>query len=184
MNVLSEDKRYTYADYCSWDDDTRWELIDGIPYAMSAPTQAHQTVGGEIFTQLHNFLKGKPCKVFYAPFDVRLNANEGDDTVVQPDLLVVCDDSKLDGKACVGAPDMVVEILSPSTSRHDKLLKFNAYQRAGVREYWLVDPDSRTLSVYILKDGAYMARAYADTDDVPVEVLDGCEINLPDVFNG
>ena len=182
MNVLQEDKRYTYSDYLAWDDDRRWELIDGVPYAMSAPTWQHQGISGELFLQFGNFLKGKPCRVFAAPFDVRLNFDAADDTVVQPDLVVICDRSKIGGTGCAGVPDLVVEILSPSTSKHDKLLKFNTYQHAGIREYWMVDPDSKTLSVNILKDGEYVARAYGESDTVPVTVLDGCEINLTDVF--
>ena len=182
MNAIPKDKRFTYADYLEWDDDTRWELIDGIPYAMSAPTWQHQGVSMELSLQFGNFLKGKPCRIFAAPFDVRLNFDTADDTVVQPDLVVICDRSKIGGTGCAGVPDLVVEILSPSTSKHDKLLKFNTYQRAGVREFWLVDPDSKTLAVNILKNGEYIARAYGDTDTVPVAVLDGCEVNMADVF--
>lgn len=182
MNVLPDDKRCTYADYLTWDDDKRWELIDGIPYAMSAPAWEHQSISMDFSRQLSAFLYGKPCKVFHAPFDVRLKFDTTDDTVVQPDLVVICDRSKIGGTGCMGAPDLVIEILSPSTTRHDRLLKFNAYRHAGVREYWIVDPDSKTLSVHVLKDGEYVARAYADTDSVPVEVLDGCVINLTDAF--
>ncbi len=180
-----KDKRYTYEDYSKWDDSERWELIDGVPYAMApAPSQFHQEASVEMLTQIHAYLKGKACKVFHAPFDVRLNAEDGDDTIVQPDLLIVCDQSKLDGKCCKGAPDMAVEILSPSTSSYDKLQKFNAYLRAGVREYWIVDPIDRTINVYLLRDGEYYARVYGETDDVPVSVLSGLSINAGDVFPG
>jgi len=183
MPLQRENERYTYADYCKWDDSERWELIDGVPYAMApAPTQQHQEISSEIHRQLANFLKGKPCKVFHAPFDVRLNADGKDDTVCQPDLLVVCDSAKLDGKCCNGAPDLVIEILSPSTARLDRMVKFQQYLRAGIPEYWIVDPETKTVQVCILQGGVYVAHMYADTDITQVAVLEGCTISLPDVF--
>ena len=183
MELLRKDEHYTYADYCAWAPDVRCELIEGVSYLMSpAPTWRHQGILFELAGQFRNFLKGKPCKAFTAPFDVRLNADTCDDTVLQPDLVVICDRSKLSATGCVGAPDMVIEIISPSTAAHDKVLKFNQYLQAGVREYWIVDPDSKTVSVHLLKDGEYAARAYTDTDVVPVHVLEGCEICLMDVF--
>jgi Uma2 family endonuclease len=176
-----QNEQYTYADYCTWDDGERWELIEGVPYAMSpAPLRKHQRISVELLGQLHTFLKGKPCQVFHAPFDVRLNANEEDDTVVQPDIVVVCDASKLDERGCKGTPDLVIEILSPSTARIDKLLKFNVYERAGVREYWMVDPETETVQVFVFETGTI--KVYADTDTAPVHVLPGCNIYFPDVF--
>ena len=180
--ALPEYKRYTYADYCSWDDGVRRELIDGVPYAMSSPSQAHQKISMQLGRLIGNHLVGKPCEVFAAPFDVRLGADSGDDTVVQPDLLVVCDKSKLDGKSCVGAPDMAIEILSQSTALRDMVIKFRRYLYAGVREYWIVDPDRKTVSVHILKNGEYISIPYCIDDSVPVRVLDGCTIDLSEVF--
>jgi len=183
MEPLREEKRYTYADYLTWDDSQRWELIDGIPYAMApAPSQSHQEASSELHRQIANFLKGKPCKVFAAPFDVRLNVGNDDDTIMQPDLLVVCDSSKLDGKSCNGAPDLVIEILSQSTAQRDKWVKFNVYQRAGVREYWIVDPDAKAVAAHLLENGNYTAKAYGDTGTAPVGVLPGCEIDLQEIF--
>jgi Uma2 family endonuclease len=184
MEAMNVNKRYTYADYEKWDDGKRWELIDGIPYAMApAPSQGHQEVSRDLLFQLTAFLKGKPCKVFHAPFDVCLNAKSGKDKdVVQPDLLVVCDHAKLDGKRCNGAPDLIIEILSPSEPRRDRVIKFNKYLQAGVREYWIVDPDDKTVSVHILKDGQYVTAAYTDEESISVHILEGCVINLPDVF--
>ena len=186
MEAIQKGKRYTYADYCSWDDGERWELIDGEAYAMSPGTSfEHQTISGEIFSQLHTFLRGKPCKVFSAPFDVRLTADKGDDTVVQPDILVVCDEAKLkDRKGVIGAPDLIIEILSPSTARHDRITKLNLYQRAGVREYWIVAPDDKAVMAHILHNEKYWIRAYDGTDSIPVSVLEGCVINLADAFAG
>jgi len=183
MPLLQDDQRYTYADYCTWDDSKRWELIEGVPYAMSpSPSPMHQTISVQLLRKIGNFLEGKPCKVFHAPFDVRLNADDEDDTVVQPDLLVVCDRSKIDNTGCKGAPDLVVEILSPSTARKDRVLKFQQYQQAGVREYWIVDPETKSVQVCILQGGLYVTYMYADTDTAPVRVLEGCEIDLQDVF--
>jgi Uma2 family endonuclease len=182
MEALLKDQRYTYADYCTWDDSERWELIDGIPYAMSSPTWEHQGVSSELSRQIGNFLRDKPCKVFAAPFDVRLNADTYDDTVVQPDIVVICDRSKLSGTGCVGAPEMVIEILSPSTARRDKLVKFQQYRKAGVREYWIVDSDSKTVAAHILENDEYITRAYGETDNAPVHILEGCTIELSYVF--
>ena len=177
-----KEEHYTYADYCAWDDGKRWELIEGVAYAMSAPLRVHQDISREMLLQFGNFLLGKPCKVYAAPFDVRLNADAADDTVVQPDLLVVCDRSKLDDKGCKGAPDLVVEILSPSTAGYDRIVKFLQYLKAGVKEYWMVYPEEKNVQVCVWKDGQYFMMAYAETDTIPVSVLPGLEIRLPDVF--
>ncbi|MCL1808114.1 MAG: Uma2 family endonuclease [Oscillospiraceae bacterium] len=182
MEELQKERTYTYEEWASWDESIRCELVDGELVMMSQPTQAHQEILGELFGQLWQFLKGKPCKVIPAPFGVRLSDKE--ESVFEPDIVVVCDPAKLDGKVCNGAPDMIIEILSPSTSRHDKFVKFHKYQKAGVREYWIVDPDSKTVSVHLLKGGEYVVNAYADTDTAPVHVLDGCNIVLGDVFAG
>ena len=177
------DERFTYADYAGWDDDNRYELIDGKVYLMSAPSVEHQSIIGELFLQLANYLRDKPCKVFVSPLDVCLNAKgDDDDTVVQPDIIVVCDQSILDKKRCNGAPDLVVEIISPSTSRHDRITKLNKYLQAGVREFWIADPDDRGVTVHILENGKYVVSAYEDTDTIPVNVLEGCNIALPEVF--
>ena len=181
MEALRQDKKYTYEDYMSWSEDERWELIDGTAYMLAAPSIAHQRISSELHRQLANFLFGKPCEVFHAAITVRLNKDN--DTAVEPDIVVICDKSKLsDGKACVGAPDMVVEILSPSTASMDRLKKFNLYLQAGVREYWIVDPETKMVNVHMLKDGGYMTTAYGNADTVPVHVLDGCTISLSDVF--
>jgi Uma2 family endonuclease len=143
---------FTYADYYRWPEDERWELIDGEAYAMAAPSRAHQTVVGELFRQIANYLIGKPCQPFIAPFDVRLpNREEADDevtTVVQPDISVICDPDKLDDRGCRGAPDWVIEVLSPSTAAKDQIEKLAVYERVGVREVWLVHPTDHVLSIY------------------------------------
>jgi Uma2 family endonuclease len=182
MEAVPKDKHYTYADYAAWDEKIRCELIDGVAYMMTAPSRAHQYISGALFYQLFDFLKGKPCEVYAAPFDVRLNAEDGDDTVLQPDSLVVCDKEKLDERGCQGSPDLVVEILSPSSKTHDKILKFNKYLQAGVREYWIVDPDSRIVDVFVWENGKYVASAYSAEDGLPVSVLEGCVIPLADIF--
>jgi len=182
--TMEKYERYTYSDYEKWDDGNRYELIDGEMFMMTAPLVEHQRVSSKLHGQLWNFLREKQCEVFSAPFDVCLNAEgDEDDTVVQPDLLVVCDKSKLDKKRCNGAPDMVVEILSPSTSSRDMVLKFNKYREAGVREYWIVDPAFKIINVNTLKGGEYVASVYGDTGGIPVGVLESCVINIGEVFS-
>ena len=177
-----ESQRYTYAEYCEWDDDERWELIDGIPYAMAAPTRSHQSILRDIVLQIGPFLRGKTCEMFFAPFDVRLNVDTFDNTVVQPDIVVYCDESKLDDKGGIGTPDMAIEILSQSTASHDMIRKYMLYMNVGVREYWIVDPVTQTVVVHILEDGGYKGRVFEKTDTVPVTVLEGCVVNLAEVF--
>ncbi len=163
MGLPRRDIEYhTYADYCSWPDDVRYELIDGVAYAMGpAPVRRHQGMLLELARQVANILDGSPCRPYIAPFDVRLpKTDEIDndvDTVVQPDLVVICDRAKLDDKGCRGAPDWVVEVLSPSTAGHDQILKRALYQRVGVREYWLVHPVDRIVTIYTLDAGSYGA---------------------------
>ena len=176
------DIRYTYSDYMEWDDDVRRELIDGVPYLMAGPNRKHQGILGNLYLQFGNFLEGKPCKIYFSGLDVRLNADTLDDTVVQPDLVIVCDHSKLDDAGCKGVPEMVVEILSPSNARYDKITKFNRYLKAGIIEYWIVDPVTQTLAANILKDNNYITHLYTGTEMVNVHVLEGCIINLSKVF--
>jgi Uma2 family endonuclease len=158
--VLKDREFHTYGDYLNWPDDVRYELIDGDAYLMSpAPDLSHQDVAGDIYRQAANALQNKSCRAFIAPVDVRLpKAQEADDfidTVVQPDVLVVCDGNKLDKRGVRGAPDWVVEVLSPSTSGHDQIKKRQLYERHGVREYWLVHPVDRVLTIYCLADGEF-----------------------------
>lgn len=162
LALRNANTRYTYADYLTWPEDVRYELIDGLAYAMApAPLRIHQELLLEVARQTGNALDGKPCRPFIAPFDVRLpRGDEADgevDTVVQPDLVVVCDRSKLDERGCRGAPDWVVEVLSPSTASHDLILKRRLYERVGVREYWLVHPVDHVVTVYRLHDGSFGA---------------------------
>ena len=183
LYVKEAARQYTYADYADWKDDKRYELIDGKVYMLSAPSVVHQSISGELYRQLGNFLVGKPCDVFAAPFDVCLSAAGDDDrTVIQPDILVVCDKSKLDDKRCNGAPDMAIEILSPSTASRDMMIKYNKYMTAGVREYWIVNPVIKAVHVCILKDGEYAITDYFNAGSIPVSILEGCQINIDLVF--
>lgn len=157
---LPKEERYTLADMLAWETEKRYELIDGIPYLMSpGPSRRHQRIGREIYRQISTYLLGKTYEVYIAPFDVRLFEQSGEgpesvDTVVRPDISVICDTEKLDETGCKGAPDLVIEVLSPSTHNRDRLTKFNLYQRAGVREYWIVDPQIRPFRPFSWMAGA------------------------------
>ena len=162
MTVLKRDTDYhTYSDYLTWSRDYGDELINGTAYVREppSPSQSHQEIVVELCRQAANALKGKRCRVYVAPFDVRLpkSTEEDDqvDTVVQPDVLIVSDPKKVDARGVRGAPDWVAEVLSPSTARHDRTLKLSAYERAGVREVWFIDPIDRTLAIYRLEAGYY-----------------------------
>lgn len=190
MALPAEKERYTFADALTWPDNERAEIINGEPVMMAPPTTAHQLISFEIGRQLGNYLEGKMCRAIPAPFAVRLFEKDGDrpedvDTMVEPDISIVCDVSKLDKHGCKGAPDMVVEILSPSTQRHDQLVKLGLYQRAGVREYWIVDPMNKTVRVMLLDAGGVLQlhEVYDRQGVAKVNVLDGCFIELSKVFS-
>jgi Uma2 family endonuclease len=191
MGPLAEkkDELFTYGDYLKWDDDERWELIDGIAYNMTpAPSRFHQKISGELFLQLANFFRNTPCDVYAAPFDVRLpegdEADEAVRTVVQPDISVICDQAKLDDKGCKGSPDLIVEIVSPATARKDMKEKFVRYEKAGVKEYWIVDPSGKIVTVFRLSNEGLFGRpdVYGKEDRIKANIVEGLEVELLSVF--
>jgi Uma2 family endonuclease len=182
MNAERAEAYYTYKDYLKWPDYPRYELIDGAPYMMAGASDIHQDVLGGLYSQFRSFLNGKTCRVLMAPYDVRLNENDYDDTVVQPDILVVCDREKIHRNYCDGAPDLVIEILSPSSGRHDRIVKLKRYLRAGIGEYWIVDPSEKSVHVHILNGKIYGIFVYERDEKIPVHTLPGLEIDLNDVF--
>ena len=182
-------QNYTYADYLNWPQDERWEIIGGVAYNMTpAPSRRHQEISGALFTAIYNYLRDKSCKVYAAPFDVRLpEGNESDaeiKNVVQPDIVVVCDKTKHDDRGCKGAPDFIIEIVSSHTARKDVREKFYLYETAGVKEYWIVHPNDRTVLTFSLgPDGKYgIPEMFGPDDEIPVNVLPGLVIKLNDIF--
>lgn len=189
MRLSQEEKKHTYADYLTYPDNERWEIINGAPYMQSAPTWQHQSISRELTLQFGEYLRNHKCQLFVAPFDLRLpEAEEKEDDVTnvyQPDLLVICDKSKLKGTGYYGVPSLVIEILSPSTLKNDRLLKFNVYEKVGVKEYWIVEPDTKLVSVFILQDNHRYGRTelYTETDNVEVSIFPDLKIELSSVFN-
>ena len=180
---------FTYGDYLNWSDEERWELIDGTPYNMTpAPSRSHQGISRELLKQFAVYLTGKTCKVYAAPSDVRLpKGNEKDEeieTVVQPDLVVVCEQQKLDEQGCKGAPDLIVEILSPHTAKKDLTIKFSLYERVGVKKYWIVDPGNKIVQVYTSGEDGRLGRPeiYTSDDQIKVGILLDLVIDLTMVF--
>jgi Uma2 family endonuclease len=170
-----DNQRFTLEEWRSWPEGERWELIDGIAYAMSpAPRVPHQKSVGNLFSKLDRFLEGQPCQALIAPLDVFLSDETGDDTVVEPDVLVVCDQSKVQDDGIHGAPDFVAEILSDSTAFKDLGVKKQLYERGGVREYWIIHPLTKAVTVFLLSDGRFLpGREYPSGQDVPCAVLPG-----------
>ena len=178
------DTSYTEKDYYNLPDHTRAELIEGQFYALAAPSRIHQALLGELYATIHAYLKGQKgsCRVYPAPFAVKLFAD--DRNIVEPDISVICSPGKLTGQGCLGAPDWIVEIISPSTSSHDYIRKLNLYAKAGVREYWIVDPENRAVQVF-LQDGNGFLRIceeYGGKEIAKAGVLEGCFIDLGKVF--
>ncbi len=189
LPLLKKGNSFTYGDYVTWSDDERWELIDGYAYNMSpAPSRRHQQISRELERQIANFLLDKTCEVYDAPFDVRLpEADEEDEdiyTVVQPDLVVICDRKKLDDKGSRGAPDLIIEILSPATSSKDMKIKLALYERHGVKEYWVVHPTDNIIMVFKLDKKKMYGRpvVYSEEDKISTPILEGLEIDLDQVF--
>ena len=184
--LLQYEDHSTYADYKDWElkPGERYEIIYGKTSAMPAPNTFHQSILMELLKQIAVFLTGKKCRVYPAPFDVRLfyEEDESDDTVVQPDISVICDREKLGKEGCRGAPDLVVEILSPSNTAIEMQRKFNVYREAGVREYWVLDGEEKTLTVYLFEGEKVITRTYGEKDFVPVAVLEGLSVELAPVF--
>jgi Uma2 family endonuclease len=185
---LDLSKTYTYADYLKWTFDERLELIKGKIFTMSpAPGSDHQIISGVVFGELYNYLKGNKCSVFSAPYDVRLIRRSADDkdilTVVQPDICVVCDKSKIDKRGCLGAPDIVLEILSPTNNKKELQNKYDVYEEAGVLEYWLIYPGEKCFLRYKLVDGRFVAcRQLTIGDEVTTPILPGFVLSLVEVF--
>ena len=171
---------HTYQDWldANHDEHARVELIDGVIYLFAAPARRHQAIVGEMLVQLANHLRGKSCKVYTGPIAVRLEK----DSVVEPDIIVVCDPKKLTKSGMEGTPDLIIEVLTPSNARHDKITKLNLYQRTGVAEYWIVDPSDNTLTTYNLVEGRYVVSAYDNTGIATVNALPGFEMDLSAVL--
>lgn len=189
LSQLDPKKTYTYADYLTWKFDERVELLRGFIAKMAAPNRFHQRVSHRLSLKIGNLLWKSPCEVYIAPFDVRLphfskKKNREVITVVQPDLCVICDPSKLDKKGCIGAPDLMIEILSPGNSKREMKDKFEIYEEAGVKEYWLVDPTEKAVFVYQLNEaGRFIGlRPLTEDEILTTPILPGLAIELMDVF--
>lgn len=179
-------EKYTYKDYLTWPVDEQWELIHGVPYSMSpAPTRIHQKISLAFERIIYEFLKDKSCEMYHAPLDVRLPGDgETDESVVQPDILVVCDKKKLDDKGCSGAPDFIIEILSESTAAKDMHEKLFLYEEYGVKEYWIVDIWDKTVKSYVLDaNNTYPPpHLFSKREKAEVKILPGLVIDLSQVF--
>jgi Uma2 family endonuclease len=179
-------KTYTYSDYLLWQFSERVELIKGYIRKMSpAPSRNHQQLTVNITIKLDQHFHNKPCRYYPAPFDVRLpiKSAKKDTTVVQPDFCVICDENKLDEKGCNGAPDLIVEIISPNNSKHDIHTKFNLYLEAGVKEYWLIEPADRMILIYSLKNGEYIGqKPLVEDENIKSPLFPELNIAVEDIF--
>lgn len=193
MTAINPDlsKRYTFADYLTWMDDKRRELIEGAVKLMTpAPSTTHQHILFKLSLTIGNYLSGSPCKIFFAPFDVRFPENKSEKsdkeiiTVLQPDISIICDDKKLDEKGCLGAPDFIAEVTSPASLKRDIEEKFRVYEKHGVREYWIIFPETKSVNVFVLdKKGKYQLEGmYASDSTVKVNIFEDLEIDLIELF--
>lgn len=183
------EQKYSYADYLIWDSDERWEIINGEVYNMSpAPSRIHQEISGKIYRQISESIENKGCKAYYAPFDVRFaekkQKNDSIFNVVQPDIVVVCDNEKLDDKGCIGCPDIIIEIISPTSAVRDAKDKFVLYEKQGVKEYWIVYPEEKMIMIFNLnKNKEYgKPKIYSSKDVIETDILPGLKVELARVF--
>ena len=190
LDQLDVSKTYSYADYLKWQFEERVELIKGKLFKMSpAPSRKHQEIASLFHGQLYQFLNSQSCQLYFAPFDVRLTPRKADKsdkihTVVQPDICVICDRRKLDDKGAIGAPDLIIEILSPGNSQTEMKNKFEVYEENGVREYWIVDPANEVVWAYILNDeGRYIGlHPFTLEDELTSHVFPEFKLNVADIF--
>ena len=191
LSQLDPDKSYTYADYLTWRFEEFVELIKGkVLRKMAGPSARHQRTSRQLGYAIEGFVRKGPCEMFQAPFDVRLTRSTGNGdaqikTVVQPDIFVVCDRTKIDERGCLGAPDWIVEILSPGNLSHDTRTKFDLYEENGVREYWILDPGLKAVVAYALAaTGRYeLVAEYAAPGPMPVAAVPGLVLQWADVFD-
>ena len=190
LSQLDQNKSFSYADYLTWQFDEFVEIIKGKIFKMSSVSASgHQYVTGNIHGLFWNKFRKHKCQLFVAPFDVRLPKKKSDIeddliyTVLQPDLCIICDTSKIDKRGCLGAPDLVVEILSPYTAKKDLDEKFHAYEEAGVKEYWIVNAESKVVSIYLLNKNNYqLTRHYDENGPIPLNIFEGFTVNWEEVF--
>lgn len=179
--AINDQVKYSWADYQTWSDDERWEIIDGTPYNMSpAPRPRHQNLIGNIYAKFHSFFKGKTCMPFMSTVDVKLS----DWDIVQPDLIVVCDKETIKDTHIDGVPSLVIEVLSPSTEKEDRHQKLNLYAKAGVKEYWLVQPFPSFIEVLVLDNGKYRIEQVFDKDEELISPsFPDLKIDLKEIFD-
>lgn len=188
MSKFDPNKKYTYVDSLTWPENERWEIHDGLPYMQASPSWQHQEILGALFNQFYNYLNGKLCRVFSAPFDVRLpDAGQTDEEttfVVQPDITVICDSKKLKGTGYYGVPDLIIEITSPSTSKVDKIIKFNRYEKAGVPEYWIIELEGKVVTVFTLQENRRYGRpeVYPEDGNIIVDTFPDFTVDLKLIF--
>ncbi len=188
MQTQRKKQEYTYHDYINWPEEEHWELIEGRAYptygptALAAPNLNHQALVRELVISIGSYLRGKTCQLFDSPVDVVFEESEDTQTVVQPDIIVVCDPGKMrDGKRIIGAPDIAVEVLSPSTTPKDWNIKMRLYERQGVKEYWIVSPNDRTIYQNVLKEGQYETITCSD-GQLTTEILEDFSLDIEALF--
>ena len=187
LSQLDLTKQYTYADYLTWWFDDRVELFKGYIKKMAAPQERHQRVSGNLYYKVRHYLNNQPCQVRVAPYDVRLQRsmdNTKITTVVQPDICIICNPEIIDERGCNGTPDMIIEIVSPNNAKRDVKDKYELYEEAGVKEYWIVFPNDKSINVFLLVDGKYkFDKTYAEEGMINVHTIEGLAINLEEIFD-
>jgi len=192
MPLPKEQREYTYEDYLAWPEDERYEIIDGVVYAQAAPSPAHQRISGNLYFALHEYFRGKQCLVFNAPFTVRLPLEGGETdqdknkNIVEPDLAVVCDKDKLDKCGYNGSPTLIIEIVSPGSKKRDYMIKLHKYEKAGVKEYWIITPETESIMRYAMNEqGHYdLPETFAldEDEEIIATMFPNLTVSLKDVF--